>query len=171
MMAPIAPGRFLAAYCLDWMAGDPQDAPHPVRMMGGAISAGERWLRRPSSPAEDFLRGAILTGAIVGGSWIVARLAIRASGKAGEVLLGWTTLATRSLLDESAAVLDALDQEVVALAQRRLARIVGRDTEPLDEPEILRAVIETVAEGLCDGIVAPILYLALGGVPLAFGYK
>ncbi len=171
MTAPISPGRFLAAYCLDWMAGDPQEAPHPVRVMGSAISAGERWLRRPSSPAEDFLRGAILTGAIVGGSWIVARLAIRASGKAGEVLLGWTTLATGSLLDESAAVLDALDQEDVALARRRLARIVGRDTEPLDEPEILRAVIETVAEGLCDGIVAPILYLALGGVPLALAYK
>jgi len=59
MTAPIAPGRFLAAYCLDWIAGDPRDAPHPVRVMGGAISAGERWLLRPSNPANEFLRGVL----------------------------------------------------------------------------------------------------------------
>jgi adenosylcobinamide-phosphate synthase len=170
-MTPISPGRFLAAYCLDWIAGDPRDAPHPVRLMGKAISTGERWLRRPASPPDDFLRGAILTGAIAGGSWIIARLAVRASGVCGEVLLAWTTLATRSLLDESAAVLNALDRGDLALARRRVAMIVGRDTELLDEPEIVRAVIETVAEGLCDGVVAPILYLVMGGVPLAFAYK
>jgi len=184
MTAPISPGRFFAAYCLDWIVGDPQSAPHPVRLMGKAISAGERCLRRPSSPAIEFFRGAILTGAITGGSWIIARRAVRASGAFGEVLLAWTTLATRSLLHESAAVLDALDrlpaadlsgrldpQGNLVLARKRLARIVGRDTELLDEPEILRAVIETVAEGLCDGVVAPILYLVIGGVPLACAYK
>jgi adenosylcobinamide-phosphate synthase len=93
------------------------------------------------------------------------------AGALGEVLLAWTTLATRSLLDESAAVLDAVDGGDLALARRRLAMIVGRDTESLDESEILRAVIETIAEGLCDGIVAPIVYLAIGGVPLAYAYK
>jgi adenosylcobinamide-phosphate synthase len=171
MSAPISPGRFLAAYCLDCIAGDPQGAPHPVRMMGQAISAGERWLRRPSSPAEEFVRGAILTGAIAGGSWIIARHAVPITGAAGEVLLAWTTLATRSLLHESAAVLDALDRGDLVLARKRLSMIVGRDTEFLDEPEILRAVIETAAEGLCDGIVAPMLYLVLGGVPLVLAYQ
>ena len=171
MIAPISPGRFFAAYCLDWIAGDPQNAPHPVRVIGKAISTGERWLRRRASPASEFLRGAALTSAIAGGSWLIARLAVRASGACGEVLLAWTTLATRSLLDESAAVLDALDRGELVLARKRLAMIVGRDTEWLDEPEILRAVIETLAEGLCDGIVAPMVYLVIGGVPLACAYK
>jgi len=165
------PTRFAAAYGLDLIAGDPPTIPHPVRLIGMAIRAGERWLRRPGSAANETLRGAVLTGAIAGGTWAMARLAVRSSGGCGEVLLAWTTLATRSLLDESAAVLAALEQRDLALARSRLAMIVGRDTESLDEPDILRAVIETVAEGICDGVVAPIWYLALGGVPLAFAYK
>jgi adenosylcobinamide-phosphate synthase len=171
MIAPMPPSRFLAASCLDWIAGDPHSMPHPVRLMGRAISTGERWLRRPDSPANEMLRGAALTGAVVGGSWVAAKVTVGAGGAAGEILLAWTALATRSLLDESSAVLDAVERGDLVLARSRLAMIVGRDTESLDEPEILRAVIETVAEGLCDGVVAPIVYLALGGVPLAFAYK
>ncbi len=171
MIAPMPPSRFLAASCLDWIAGDPHGMPHPVRAIGRAISTGERWLRRPDSPAKEMRRGAALTGTIVAGSWVAAKLTVRAGGALGEILLAWTALATRSLLDESAAVLDAVDRGDLVLARRRLAMIVGRDTESLDEPEILRAVIETVAEGLCDGVVAPMVYLALGGVPLAFAYK
>jgi adenosylcobinamide-phosphate synthase len=155
---------------LDLIAGDPQAMPHPVRLIGGAISLGERWLLRSGSDAQEFLRGAFLTATVVAGSWVAARTAMRA-GAAAEVLLAWTTLATRSLLDESAAVLDALDRNDLVLARSRLAMIVGRDTATLDEPEVLRAVIETLAESLCDGIVAPLFYLALGGVPLAFAYK
>lgn len=171
MTAPMLPSRFLAASCFDWIAGDPHGMPHPVRLMGWAISTGERWLRRPDSPANEMLRGAALTGVIVGGSWVAVKVALKKGGAVPEILLAWTTLAARSLLDESAAVLDAVDRGDLVLARSRLAMIVGRDTESLDEPEILRALIETVAEGLCDGIVAPIVYLALGGVPLAFAYK
>ncbi len=171
MIAPMAPDKFLAASCLDWLAGDPHSMPHPVRLMGRAISTGERWLRRPHSPANELLRGAALTGAVVGGSWAAARLTVAAAGAVAEILLAWTAIATRSLLNESAAVIEAVDHGDLVLARSRLAMIVGRDTESLDEPEILRAVIETVAEGLCDGVVAPIVYLALGGVPLAFAYK
>jgi adenosylcobinamide-phosphate synthase len=171
MIAPMPPSRFLAASCLDWIAGDPHSLPHPVRLMGRAISTGERWLRRPGSPANEMLRGAALTGTIVGGSWVAAKLTVEAGGAVGEILLAWTALATRSLLDESSAVIDAMDHGDLVLARSRLAMIVGRDTESLDEPEIFRAVIETVAEGLCDGVVAPIMYLAFGGVPLAFAYK
>lgn len=171
MIAPMAPSRFLAASCLDWIAGDPHGMPHPVRLMGRAISTGERWLRRPDNPANEMLRGAALTVTIAGGSWVAAKLTVGLGGAVSEILLAWTTLAARSLLDESAAVLDAVEGGDLALARSRLAMIVGRDTESLDETEILRAVIETVAEGLCDGVVAPIVYLALGGVPLAFAYK
>ena len=171
MIVPMLPDRFLAANCLDWIAGDPPGMPHPVRLIGKAISTGERWLLCPGDPRTEMLRGAALAGAIVGASWISARCAARLGGVPAEVLLAWTALATRSLLDESGAVISAVEQGNLALARRRLALIVGRDTEALDEPEILRAVIETVAEGLCDGVVAPIVYLALGGVPLAFAYK
>jgi adenosylcobinamide-phosphate synthase len=167
----MTPTRLAAAYTLDWIVGDPHSFPHPVSLIGKAASFGERLLRPGKNPNADFLSGSLLTAAVVSGSWQSARIAVRKGGPVTEVLLAWTTLATRSLLDETAAVLNALDSEDLALARRRLATIVGRDTASLPEGEILRAVIETAAEGLCDGIVAPLFYLALGGVPLAFAYK
>ena len=163
----MTPSRFIAAYALDLAVGDPQNMPHPVRWMGRAITAGERRLNRPDRRAIEFLRGAALSTAIVAGAWIASRLAVRVLGRGGEILLAWTTLATRSLLVESHAVLDALERDDIANARTALSRIVGRDTASLDEPEILRGVIETVAEGLCDGVIAPMMYLAAGGVPLA----
>jgi adenosylcobinamide-phosphate synthase len=167
----MSPARFFAAYCFDWIAGDPPWMPHPVRLIGAAISAGERCLRRPATPEIEIVAGAALSALIVGGSWAAANAATKAGGVCAEVLFAWTTLATRSLLDESAKVIHAVEAQNLPLARSRLAMIVGRDTESLDDTEILRAVIETLAEGLCDGVVAPLLYLALGGVPLAFGYK
>ncbi len=167
----MTPSRLAAAYTLDWIAGDPRSFPHPVRLIGKAVSLGERLLRPGRSRNADFLRGSFLTAAIVAGSWQAARITVRKGGAVFEILLAWTTLATRSLLEETTAVLDALDSEDLSLARCRLATIVGRDTASLPEPEILRAVIETAAEGLCDGIVAPLFYLALGGVPLALAYK
>jgi adenosylcobinamide-phosphate synthase len=87
------------------------------------------------------------------------------------VLLAWTALATRSLLDEARAVIRALEADDLDLARQRLARIVGRDTAHLDETEISRAVIETLAESTCDGIVAPLFWLAASGVSGAMSYK
>ena len=75
---------------------------------------------------------------------------------ATEILLGWTCVASRNLVDESLAVIRALQQEDLVLARQRLSRIVGRDTQSLSETEINRAVIETLAESACDGIVAPL---------------
>ncbi len=178
-MSRIDTMKLLAACSVDLILGDPHELPHPVRLIGKAISAGERLLRRqPSTPAIEFLQGGVLTVVVVAGSWAGARFAIGASrrvwprfGDLTEILLAWTALATRSLIVESGAVLNALDSGDLPIAQRRLAMIVGRDTEHLDEPEIVRAVIETVAEGLCDGVIAPLLYLALGGVPVACAYK
>jgi len=170
-MAPISSSRFAAAYAIDWVAGDPSSWPHPVRLIGSAITAGERCLRRPAAPAEELVRGALLTGAVVAAAFCAARLATHQGGATAEILLAWTTLATRSLLDQSSAVLEALDDGQIATARGRLAMIVGRDAQALDEPEILRAVIETLAEGLCDGVVAPLCYLAAGGAPLAMAYK
>jgi adenosylcobinamide-phosphate synthase len=82
-----------------------------------------------------------------------------------------TTLATRSLLDEARAVRRLLLNSDLPGARRQVARIVGRDTHALDEPEVTRAVIETLAESASDGVVAPMFYLAIGGAPAALAYK
>src|SRR5215472_7065248 len=142
MTAPMTSRVFVAAYALDLAAGDPPRFPHPVRAMGWATTVSERWLRRPGPPAQEFLRGALVTGLIAGGSWAVAERSVRFGGFLSEVLLAWTTLATKSLLDESRAVIDAVERGELVRARQLLARIVGRDTGTLEEPEILRAVIE-----------------------------
>jgi adenosylcobinamide-phosphate synthase len=168
--------KMIAAACLfDWIAGDPEWFPHPVRLMGHCIQLAERLLRQPGQSAEEeLIAGAILTAGVVGISYLGTSKAIAWAHRQGwgtsmEILLAWTCLASRNLVDESLAVLRALDQP--ALARQRLARIVGRDTQALSDTEVHRALIETLAEGACDGIVAPLTYIAIGGVPLAMAYK
>jgi adenosylcobinamide-phosphate synthase len=87
------------------------------------------------------------------------------------VYLAASTLATRSLLDEARTVRRFLMNGDLLSARQQVSRIVGRDTQELDEPEVTRAVIETLAESASDGIVAPMFYLAIGGVPAALAYK
>ena len=168
-----------AAYALDQLAGDPARFPHPVRLIGFAISRGETWLRRPNqSSAYELVAGAALTVAVVGSTyWLTACIIRKADrystsfGIAMEVILGWTCLAAKNLGDEAHSVVDALKSGNLGHARRRVARIVGRDTDRLDAQEVSRAVIETVAESASDGIMSPLFYMALGGVPLAMAYK
>ncbi len=160
--------------------GDPVWLPHPVRAMGAACTAGERaaraWTR--DDPRREFIAGGALTFAIVAGSAATARAVLAAAARlhprarvALALALAWTTLAARDLIAESGAVLAALEADDLPRARVRLARIVGRDTADLDASEIARATIETLAESACDGIVAPLCALAVGGVPLAFAFK
>jgi adenosylcobinamide-phosphate synthase len=156
------------AYSLDVLAGDPEWFPHPVRLFGALIRVGERWLRGwGTGPIGETAAGATLTGAVVSLAWTMSRW----RKPLWQILLAWTTLATRSLLNEAGAVLRALEAGDLAPARWRLARIVGRDTADLDEKEMARAIIEALAESACDGIVAPLFWLAVGGVPLAMAYK
>jgi adenosylcobinamide-phosphate synthase len=160
----------IAAYCLDWIAGDPEWFPHPVRLMGRSIEIAETLLRRPGQgPGEELIAGAALTVGLAAVTYFGTAKAC--AWPAAELLLGWTCLASRNLVDESVAVLRALEQADLPLARTRLARIVGRDTHALSDTEIHRALIETLAESACDGIVAPLMYMAIGGVPLAMTYK
>jgi adenosylcobinamide-phosphate synthase len=157
-----------AAYGLDLLLGDPEWFPHPVRGFGAMIRWGEPPLRRlGTSPRTELLAGAALTCSVVSVAWAIGR----PRNAAWQVLLAWTALATRSLLDEASAVIRALEADNLALARTRVARIVGRDTMQLDATGISRAVIETLAESACDGIVAPLFWLAVGGVPFAMSYK
>jgi adenosylcobinamide-phosphate synthase len=153
---------------MDLVLGDPEWFPHPVRWFGSIIRVGERWLRRFDwSPQGEVLAGAALTGYVVSIGWALGR----PQNALWQVLLGWTALATRSLLDEAGAVIRALEADDLDLARLLLARIVGRDTAHLNPSEIARAVIETLAESACDGIVAPLFWLTAGGVPCAMAYK
>jgi adenosylcobinamide-phosphate synthase len=168
-----------AVFLADQIAGDPEWLPHPVRIMGCAITRGETLLRRPGQSGKtELLAGAALTATVVSASYFLTRLAISSAncrskllGAITEIALGWTCLAARNLRDEASLVLAALDAEDISLARSRLARIVGRDTASLDVHEISRAVVETLAESASDGVVAPLFYMGVGGVPLAMAYK
>lgn len=157
-----------AAWLADQLVGDPEHLPHPVRLIGAAISRGEALLlhEHDRAPAK-LLAGAVLSVLVVVATYQTTRLLLRLAPML-ELPLAATTLAARNLQDEAAAVLAAPTLEQ---ARRRLARIVGRDTGSLPEEEVARALIETLAESASDGIVAPLFYLALGGVPLAMAYK
>ena len=167
------------AWFVDQLVGDPEWLPHPVRLIGFATARGEAFLRRPDqSELSELVSGGALSLAIVAGSYYATHLLIRFAnhlspvvGNTVEALLAWTCLAARNLEHEATSVVDALDAEDLPLARQRLARIVGRDTEHLDTQEICRALIETLAESASDGILAPLFYMALGGVPLAMAYK
>jgi adenosylcobinamide-phosphate synthase len=167
-----------AAYLFDWIAGDPEWFPHPVRLIGQGIEKGERVLRRPGqTPTAELAAGGVLTFGVVVAVYLGTAKTIAWAHKRGrlglavEMLLAWTCLASRSLHSEASAVVTALEEGENVLARQRLARIVGRDTQALDKHEISRAVIETVAESSSDGIIAPLFYMAIAGVPLAMAYK
>ena len=168
--------QILAACVLDLALGDPHQFPHPVRAMGWMIGRSERLLRRsipnPRIAGALLMVGmALLAGA---GAWGLIWLTGRWHPACAAVLsvgLLWTGFAAKSLYRESAHVLRALRQGDPELARRNLSMIVGRDTEHLDEPEIVRAAVETIGENLCDGVIAPLIYAAIGGAPLLMAYK
>jgi adenosylcobinamide-phosphate synthase len=166
------------AYAIDWVAGDPEWLPHPVRAIGRLISGGEALARPGRSPSRDFWLGALVTAIVVGittsAAVLLLAVARRFDPRAAwvvEALLAWTALATGSLLSEARHVMTSLDAGDLGAARHNLSRIVGRDTASLDDSEIARGVIETLAESTCDGIVAPLCFLAAGGVPAALAYK
>jgi adenosylcobinamide-phosphate synthase len=163
--------KLIAAACLlDWIAGDPEWLPHPVRLIGRAIEITESLFRRSAQSAgEELLAGATLTAGLTVATYAGTARLIAWPGM--ELLLAWTCFASRNLVDESVAVIRALERADLPLARQRLSRIVGRDTQTLRDAEIHRALIETLAESACDGIVAPLMYMAIGGVPLAMTYK
>lgn len=167
------------AYLADLLCGDPEWFPHPVRLIGRLTTGGET-LARPGrgSARRDLIAGALLSASVVTVTVastdiviVTARWLHPSLGFTTDVILAWTALATGSLLGEARHVLRALDDGDLVRARQRLARIVGRDTDALPEPEVSRGLIETLAESTCDGIVAPLCYLVVGGVPAALAYK
>ena len=174
----MTPTIFLGAYIIDIIVGDPRWFPHPVAIIGRWTRFVEGKIRAHTTRASEKKGGIVLWFSVVIPTFFITYGIIQISffigalfGMIVTALLASLTLATRSLYEESRVVIDALTSGDMEAARKGLSMIVGRDTENLDEAGILRAVIETVSENLSDGIVAPMLYLTVGGVPLAMAYK
>jgi adenosylcobinamide-phosphate synthase len=175
-LEPINPYIVITAVLLDLLLGDPRWLPHPVVGIGRMITALEKLLRRLSR--NERLGGVLLLLSVVGSTTGLSFLLLKGAyaihpciGLAVSVWLSYTCLAARSLHLESKLVADRLTVGDLEGARHYLSRIVGRDTDKLEEPEIWRALVETVAENTSDGIIAPLFYLMLGGPALGLAYK
>lgn len=169
----------LLAFLLDLLVGDPAWIPHPVVLIGKAIEKLERLLRRVSqSPAVLKITGILTAITIVGASWGLTFLLVRwifsINYWAGAVLSIWlisTTIAARGLSEAAGEIYILLQNGSLAEARRKVGMIVGRDTDQMEPGAIIRASVETVAENIVDGVVAPLFYAFIGGAPLAMAYR
>jgi adenosylcobinamide-phosphate synthase len=167
------------AWLADLAFGDPQWMPHPVRFFGFLTKLGEKVSRLSAgSNRRLLLAGAAVTAGIAlgtcAGTWFALSVIKRVSPLAAAlttVYLAYSALSLRALDQAGCEVIESLKDGRLENARASLAMIVGRDTKQLEETEILRAVIETMAENSSDGVIAPLFYLALGGIPAALGYK
>lgn len=170
----------LIGFVIDFILGDPHSIPHPVVWIGKLISMLEKVLRRvfPKTVRGENAAGGVLWLIVVVVStavpavllWIFQEISpwLRL---AAESIMCWQILATKSLRNESMKVYRALKTGDLEASRYAVSMIVGRDTQRLDEDGVTRAAVETVAENTSDGVVAPLLFLAIGGAPLGFFYK
>uniref|UniRef100_UPI0040274BDA adenosylcobinamide-phosphate synthase CbiB n=1 Tax=Gemmiger formicilis TaxID=745368 RepID=UPI0040274BDA len=170
----------LGGFLLDALLGDPAWLPHPVVLMGRCISALEKHLRTalPKTPRGELAGGAAVAAVLPLGTLAVTGLACWAAarlhpalGLALQMLWCGQALAAKGLAQESRNVYKELAKGDLPAARRAVARIVGRDTQNLTAAGVTRAAVETVAENTSDGVIAPLLYMLLGGAPLALTYK
>jgi len=175
----IAPLGLTAAFVLDLIVGDPDWSFHPIRLIGRLITRLEALLRtiRPDRMSEK-TGGIVLCLMVIcftyGTVWAVIYGAYAINGYCGFILtctIVFFSLSLKSLGNAALEVRRALADNDEAGARKHLAHIVGRDTERLSRPEMVRATVETVAENTSDGIIAPLFFVLLGGAPLAMSYK
>ena len=167
-------------FVIDLIVGDPHSIPHPVILIGKLITIIENLVRKvfPKTVRGENFAGFILWLLVAAISTAVPALLLLICygvntwlGLAMESIMCAQILATKSLKDESMKVYDALQTGDIAKSRYAVSMIVGRDTENLDDKAVARAAVETVAENTSDGIVAPLIFLCLGGAPLGFFYK
>lgn len=170
----VCPLVFLGAGLLDEALGDPEGRPHPVRAFGWAIARLDGARRGIAAPAALRLWGVLLALGLPALAAAFVWGLLRLCGPWGwiaELLLGAWMLAGRSLRDAVRPVAAALEARDLPAARRAVARVVGRDTEGLDGSEVARAGLETLAESLCDGVVAPLFWFAALGLPGLWAFK
>ncbi len=170
----------LGGFVLDTLFGDPPWLPHPVVLMGKAISALEKRLRARLSqtPQGELLGGAVVAFTLPVGTFLLTSLVCLGAAKLSPwlglaVQMFWCgqALAAKGLAQESTNVYRALIKPDLPAARKAVSRIVGRDTQHLTLEGVTKAAVETVAENASDGVIAPLLYMLLGGAPLALTYK
>ncbi|QXJ60381.1 cobalamin biosynthesis protein CobD [Enterococcus raffinosus] len=168
----------VTAFLLDLLIGDPYNWPHPIKCIGNFIDWFQRRYTQTKSENEKYRWGILLFFVTVFGTGLITYIILKISflihpffGTFCYVYLAYTTLATKSLSLEGKKVYQKLTLDTLNSARKQVAMIVGRDTSELTEEEITKATIETVAENTSDGVVAPLLYLFIGGPVLAMMYK
>ena len=170
----------LGGFLLDSIFGDPAWLPHPVIWMGKAISALEKRLRArlPKTPQGELLGGGIIAFVLPVGTFLLTGMICWGAAKLNPwlglaVQMFWCgqALAAKGLAQESKNVYRELKKPDLPAARKAVSRIVGRDTQNLTAEGVTKAAVETVAENASDGVIAPLLYMLLGGAPLALTYK
>lgn len=160
---------------LDLLLGDPRRLPHPVVLFGNLIG----WIERKWNKGRwRFLKGGVVAvvyplGVLAAGwgvAWCAQAVGVWCSVLVATVFVFYG-LANRSLIQEGGEVIRALREQGLEAGRKRLSWIVGRDTSELTPKEIYTAVLETMAENLSDGVVAPLFYYAIGGFPAMMAYK
>lgn len=171
---------FVCGFVLDLVFGDPHALPHPIRLIGTLIEGLEKKLLKLQMRDEkkEFYKGILLvalvllcTGSVIAFILIVAYWLHPTAGIVVESVMTYQILATKCLKDESMKVYQSLNEQGLEAGRVAVSMIVGRDTNVLDETGVVKAAVETVAENTSDGVIAPMLYTALGGPVLGFVYK
>lgn len=177
---------FIAGFVLDLLIGDPHFIPHPVRLIGSLISSIDKRLNCDAGYNSSekklnlikYKRGMLLAFTVIFATFAMSVIIIVAAysinlyaGVIAEAVMTWQILATKCLRVESMRVYDALKTDGVDAGRRAVSMIVGRDTSVLDAAGVTRAAVETIAENTSDGVIAPMLYTAIGGPVLGFVYK
>lgn len=168
------------AFLLDCIFGDPQNPLHPIRLIGRGVTVGVRAFKKLKlqNTAAQFLVGAVLVIIVVCVSFIVSKVVVWRFyqvnmwlGITIESVICYFIIAPKALKVESMKVYHALLAGDLQLARENLSYIVGRETKELDEQGVIKATIETIAENLSDGVIAPLIFTFIGGVPLGMAYK
>ena len=170
----------LGGFVLDSIFADPAWLPHPVVFMGKCISGLEKFLRArlPKTQQGELLGGAVLAFCLPVGTFLLTSLVCMGAAKLSPwlgllVQMFWCgqALAAKGLAQESRNVYAQLKKNDLPAARKAVSRIVGRDTQNLTAEGVTKAAVETVAENASDGVIAPLLYMLIGGAPLALTYK
>ena len=170
----------VAAFLIDALIGDPRSKFHPVVLIGNLISLLEKILRRElDSPSQKIFKGGLLVTTVVAISFSVGYgiefLSQKIPSLTAQIFIQALVLSfmisPRSLGDAAQEIYSLLETENLSEARRKVGWIVGRDTQNLNEAEVARATVETVAENTVDGIISPLFYFAVGGLPLAVAYR
>ncbi len=173
-------GAMLLGFLVDCVLGDPAGLPHPVVLIGKAISFFEKKYRKlfPATEAGERRAGLCMNLTVLILTAAVSSLLVFVSKAINPWLcfavctvMSWQIFAAKCLADEAKKVLKALREEGLEAGRKQVGMLVGRDTQNLSEEQVIKAAVETVAENTSDGVIAPMLWMLIGGPVGGFVYK